>query len=40
MQFEIFEVTKSNDEVVRIYGHEDLFVNFTTFKNIQNLKTN
>ena len=32
MQFEIFEVTKSNDEVVRIYAHEDLFDHFTTFK--------
>lgn len=38
MQFEIFEVTKSNDEVVRIYGHEDLFVNFTTFKKYTKFK--
>lgn len=38
MQFEIFEVTKSNDEVVRIYGHEDLFANFTTFKKYTKFK--
>lgn len=38
MQFEIFKVTKSNDEVVRIYGHEDLFVNFTTFKKYTKFK--
>lgn len=38
MQFEIFEVIKSNDEIMRIYGHEDLFANFTTFKKCTKFK--